>query len=178
MGSGRGIAEILSVDAVLPRKSSPRFSHELIGLGSLERQARAGKLLTPDERRRCCQLVKPATLLAWFRQLAARKYDGSEARRGRPAKSKDVRRLVIKIAMENLGWGYTKIRDALRTGLAIEIGRATVASILAEAGIEPAPTTGQRARLCAGRVSVECSTSTTARPHERRRCFSEHYVLR
>jgi glycyl-tRNA synthetase beta subunit len=43
-----------------------------------------------------------------------------------------------RLASENLGWGYTKIRDALR-GLEIEIGRTTVANILAEAGIEPAP---------------------------------------
>jgi len=103
------------------------------------RLATAGKLLTPDERRKCCHLVKPATILAWFRQLAARKYDSSEARRGRPPKPKDVRKLVIKLAKENLRWGYTKIRDALRTGLGIEIGRTTVANILAEAGLEPAP---------------------------------------
>ena len=44
------------------------------------RLATAGKLLTPDERRTCCHLVKPATILAWFRELAARKYDSSEAR--------------------------------------------------------------------------------------------------
>jgi transposase len=103
------------------------------------RLATAGKLLTPDERRKCCHLVKPATILSWFRHLAARKYDSSEARRGRPPKPKDVRMLVIKLAAENLRWGYTKIRDALRTGLGIEIGRTTVANILAEAGIEPAP---------------------------------------
>jgi len=33
----------------------------------------------------------------------------------------------------NLGWGYTKMRDALRTGLKIEIGRTTAADILAAA---------------------------------------------
>ena len=103
------------------------------------RLATAGKLLTPDERRNCCHLVKPATVLAWFRQLAARKYDSSDAKRGRPPKPKDIRKLVIKLATENLRWGYTRIRDALRTGLGIEIGRTTVANILAEAGIEPAP---------------------------------------
>ncbi len=43
------------------------------------------------------------------------------------------------MALENPNWGYTKIRDALRTGLKIEIGRTTVADILAEEGIEPAP---------------------------------------
>jgi hypothetical protein len=36
------------------------------------RLATAGKLLTPDERRKCRDLVEPATILAWFRQLAAR----------------------------------------------------------------------------------------------------------
>jgi hypothetical protein len=43
------------------------------------------------------------------------------------------------MALENLGWGYTKIRDTLRTGLKIEIGRTALADILAEEGIEPAP---------------------------------------
>ena len=103
------------------------------------RLASAGRLLTPDERRKCCQLVKPATILAWFRQLAARKYDSADARRGRPPKPKDVRKLVVEMALANPGWGYTKIRDALRTGLGVEIGRTTVANILAAAGIEPAP---------------------------------------
>ena len=50
------------------------------------RLAEAEKLLTPDERQKCCLIVKPATILAWFRQLAAKKYDSSEVRRGRPPK--------------------------------------------------------------------------------------------
>jgi hypothetical protein len=45
----------------------------------------------------------------------------------------------MEMALANPGWGYTKIRDALRTGLKIEIGRTTVANILAEERIEPAP---------------------------------------
>jgi hypothetical protein len=48
------------------------------------RLATAGKQLTPDERRQRCRLVKPETILPWFRQQAAKKYDGSEVRRGRP----------------------------------------------------------------------------------------------
>jgi len=35
------------------------------------RLAEAGKLLSPDERQKCRQLVKPAAILAWFHQLAA-----------------------------------------------------------------------------------------------------------
>src|SRR5450759_194339 len=103
------------------------------------RLAVAGKALRPEERRKCCQIVKPATLLAWFRQLGARNYDSSHRKIGRPRKRRDIQKLVIEMALANLGWGYTKIRDALRTGLKIEIGRTTVASILAEEGIEPAP---------------------------------------
>jgi putative transposase len=103
------------------------------------RLALKGKKLTAAERRACCQIVSPATILAWFRQLAAQKYDSSKARKaGRPRKPADVRSLVLELARNNPGWGYTKIRDALR-GLKIEIGRTTVANLLAQAGLEPAP---------------------------------------
>jgi hypothetical protein len=103
------------------------------------RLALKGKELTAEERRACCQVVRPETILAWFRKLAAQKYDSSKARKaGRPRKAVDVRKLVLELARDNPGWGYTRIRDSLR-GLKIEIGRTTVANILAEAGIEPAP---------------------------------------
>ena len=106
------------------------------------RLAIKGKALTPEERRCCCELVTPATILAWFRRLVAQKYDSSQSQRrgpGRPRKADDIRKLVVDVARANPGWGYTKIRDALRTGLGIEIGRTTVANILSEAGLEPAP---------------------------------------
>ena len=119
---------------------------ELTGNGRLSftadqrrRLAVVGKALSPDERKKCCQIVKPGTILGWFRQMAARKYDSSESRVGRPRKRKDLRKLVVEMALANLGWGYTNIRDALRTGLKIEIGRTTVANILAAEGIDPAP---------------------------------------
>src|ERR1039457_2860167 len=103
------------------------------------RLAVAGKAFSPEERKKRCQIVKPRTILGGFRQMAARKYDSSESKVGRPRKRKDIRKLVVEMALANLGWGYTKIRDALRTGLKIEIGRTTVANMLLEEGIEPAP---------------------------------------
>ncbi len=106
------------------------------------RLALKGNDLSPAERRDCCQLVKPATILAWFRRLVSEKYDSSKSRRrgpGRPRKADELRKLVIDISLANGGWGYTKIRDALRNGLGINIGRTTIADILREAGIEPAP---------------------------------------
>jgi hypothetical protein len=109
------------------------------------RLATKGRALTPEERRACCQVVRPDTILALLRQLAAKKYDSSKVRRkpGRPRKASDLRQLVLTLAAENVGWGYTKIRDALR-GLKIEIGRTTIADILADAGIEPAPERGRK----------------------------------
>jgi hypothetical protein len=79
------------------------------------RLALAGIELTPKERRECCQIIKPGTILTWFRGLAARKYDSSQRKTGRPRKARDIRRLVVKMALENLNWGYTKIRDPLFT---------------------------------------------------------------
>ena len=89
------------------------------------RLAVKGKALTPDERAGCRQIVRPSTILAWFRQLAARKYDSSTQRKkpGRPRKPDEIRELVIRLARENVNWGYAKIRDALR-GLKIEVGRS------------------------------------------------------
>ena len=113
----------------------PTTRHEVVGPHQVGRDIER----FPDARKKCCQTVKPGTVLGWFRQMAARKYDSSESKLGRPGKKKDIRKLVVEMALANLGWGCTKIRDALRTALKVEIGRTTVANILAADGIEPAP---------------------------------------
>jgi putative transposase len=66
------------------------------------RLATKGKALTTAEREQCCQIVRPSTILAWFRKLVARKYDSSKVRRpGRPRKANEIRELVLRIAGEN-----------------------------------------------------------------------------
>jgi len=56
------------------------------------RLALKGKQLTAEERRVCRRILRPGTTLAWFRQLAADKYDSSKTRNvGRP-RSDPVRR--------------------------------------------------------------------------------------
>ncbi len=69
------------------------------------RWATQGKALFPEERNACCQIVCPSTILTWFRQLAAKKYDCSEVRRraGRPRRANDIRGLVLRFASENPG---------------------------------------------------------------------------
>ncbi len=68
-------------------------------------------------------LVTPDTLTRWFRQYAGAKYD-SQAKRcpGRPPKPQHIRELVVRLAQENVGWGYARIRDVMRL-LGHEIGR-------------------------------------------------------
>ena len=79
-------------------------------------------------------------LLAWHRKLIAKKYDSSGKRRkvGRPPTKEELRDLVIRMAEENRGWGYTRIRGAM-ANLGHELGRGTIAEILKQAGLEPAP---------------------------------------
>jgi putative transposase len=58
-------------------------------------------------------IVTPDTLLAWHRKLIARHYDGSGKRGpGRPRATGDLEELVVRMAQENRGWGYTRIRTA------------------------------------------------------------------
>ena len=59
-------------------------------------------------------LVTPDTLCRWFRKYAGAKYDSSGQRRpGRPPKPQYIRDLVVRLAKENTGWGYTKLRDVI-----------------------------------------------------------------
>ncbi len=89
-------------------------------------------------------LVTPETILRWYRELIATKYDG-RARRptGRSATASAIRELVCKLASENPSWGYTRIRGAL-SNLGHAVGRNTIKRILVELGLEPAPSRSKR----------------------------------
>lgn len=88
---------------------------------------------------RWATLVTPDTLLAWHRRLIAKKYDSSKKRKpGRPRTKVDIRELVLQMARENRSWGYTRIQGAL-ANLRHEVGRGTIANILRQAGLDPAP---------------------------------------
>jgi putative transposase len=148
-------------DAIEYLQAENRVLREQLGDGRL--------LLTDGQRRRLARrakaigrkglfeistLVTPDTLLRWHRRLIARKYDGSETRRpGRPKTAAEIGKLILRMAQENPGWGYTRIRGALRNvGHEIAAGRArkrfvaerlrgrnTIKRILNENGIDPAP---------------------------------------
>lgn len=84
-------------------------------------------------------IVTPETLLAWHRRLIAQKYDGSKQRSpGRPHTRDEIQHLIVRMATENRDGGYRRIQGAL-ANLGHEVSGSTVANILKEHGMEPAP---------------------------------------
>ena len=83
-------------------------------------------------------IVTPETL-AWHRKLIAKKYDGSAHRTaGRPRTAAEIAALVTRMAEENRSWGYRRIQGAL-ANLGHLLAHNTIANILKQQGIEPAP---------------------------------------
>ncbi len=83
--------------------------------------------------------VTPATLLAWHRRLVTRKWNYPNRRRaGRPATAAAIRKLVIRMAMDNPAWGHRRVQGELAR-LGHPIAACTVWQILHDAGISPAP---------------------------------------
>src|SRR5262249_59987907 len=89
-------------------------------------------------------VAKPDSILAWYRRLIARKFDGSQSRRypGRPRISAQVEELVVRFARENSGWGYDRIAGAL-ANLGHLISDETVGNILRRNNVAPAPRRNQ-----------------------------------
>ena len=82
----------------------------------------------------------PDTILAWYRRLIARKFDGSQARRapGRPRIDGEVEQLIVRMADENRSWGYDRIVGAL-ANLGHEVSDQTVGNVLRRHGLPSAP---------------------------------------
>jgi putative transposase len=89
-------------------------------------------------------VAKPDTILAWYRRLIARKFDGSKLRTspGRPRIAPELEALIERFARENSGWGYDRIVGAL-TNLGHAVSDQTVCNILRRYGIQPAPKRSQ-----------------------------------
>ena len=107
----------------------PRDRLWLAALSRLIPQRRWGEVFT----------VTPATLLAWHRRLVTRKWDyTSRQRPGRPPTPAAIRKLVIRIAMDNPTWGHRRVqRELIKLGH--PIAASTVWQILQDARIDPAP---------------------------------------
>jgi putative transposase len=89
-------------------------------------------------------LATPETILRWYREKVAAKYDGTSARRrpGRPSSRGDALEQLLIMARENPSWGDARLRGALRH-VGHDLGRSTIQRFLKERGIEPAPVRGK-----------------------------------
>jgi transposase InsO family protein len=120
----------------------------------LRRQLRGRRLrLTDDDRRRLAvrahrlgrralreiaTIVTADTLLRWHRQLVARKWTFAKRRSSRRGVLAEIRRLVVRMAVENPTWGYTRIQGALKN-VGHRVSRSSIARMLKAAGVPPVP---------------------------------------
>ena len=114
-------------------KSPLRFSDD-----ERIRLAKIGKQIGLEALREIACIVKPETILEWFRRLVAKKFDGSMFRKkvGRPKTNHELESLIVKFAEENQSWGYDRIAGAL-SNLGFDVSDQTVGNILKKHGIPP-----------------------------------------
>src|SRR5438093_87275 len=108
--------------------------------GERKTLAEMGQKLGKQALAEVAKIVKPATILAWHRTLAAQKFDGSHQRKapGRPKVDPELEACIVRMAQENRSWGYDRIVGAL-ANLGYTVSDQTVGNILKRHGIPPAP---------------------------------------
>jgi putative transposase len=107
--------------------------------------AEIGKRIGRRSLEQIATIAKPDTILGWYRQLVAHKFDGSKHRSypGRPRLAPEITELVVRMARENSDWGYDRIAGALQN-LGHSISDQTVGNILRRFGIAPASKRSQQ----------------------------------
>ena len=83
-------------------------------------------------------IVTPDTIMRWHRKLIARKWTYEGKRVGRPGLMKAIKALIVRMATGNPSWGYCRIQGELK-GLGHKVASTTIANVLKENGVKPAP---------------------------------------
>ena len=93
----------------------------------------------PKARRQGLRLqVTPDTIVRWRHDVARRLWAARSmrGRTGPPATRRNARGLVLRLAREDPGWGYSSIHGKL-AGLGVKVAASTAWEILRNAGIDP-----------------------------------------
>jgi putative transposase len=98
--------------------------------------AALARLLSREHRNH--RLVTPDTLLRWHRALVSRHWAKPHRPPGRPARPSALRRLILRMAVDNPTWGYRRIHGELLQ-LGYRVAPSTVWLMLKRAGVDPAP---------------------------------------
>ncbi len=77
-------------------------------------------------------------MLRWHKRLIAAKWTHLRPRVGRPGLMRHIRSLIVRMAEDNPSWGYSRIQGGLEH-VGHKVARSTVAKVLREHGIKPAP---------------------------------------
>jgi len=117
----------------------------------LKRQLARKSITTPVERtamllfsrslanlRKAILIIQPETLIGWHRKLIRWRWTYSANMPGRPRKTREIRNLILRLAKENLLWGYGKIQGELNK-LGINISQTTIGRILKRNGFTLRP---------------------------------------
>jgi len=119
-----------------------KFGRRRIRFTDTERH-RLAALAFPIGRNRLQSLATLATsdtLMRWYKQPVAQKFDGSQKRNklGRPRVSDEIEAPVLQMANDNPTWGYRRIQGAL-VNIGHHIDKIAVRNILRRHHIDPAP---------------------------------------
>jgi transposase InsO family protein len=88
-------------------------------------------------------IVTPETNLRWHKKLVTEKWTLSSRQSDRRLVMQRIAELVIRMARENLTWGYDRIQGA-RKNLGHVVAPNTIKRILKRHGIDPAPERAKR----------------------------------
>jgi putative transposase len=75
-------------------------------------------------------LVRPETVLTWHRELVRREWTFARRRpAGRPRVAAELGALIVRLAGENPGWGYSRLHGELGK-LGFTVARSSIRDVL------------------------------------------------